>query len=580
MKSRLLSFLEKKRLWLATIDTLPQLALIGLVCGILSGIVIIAFRLLIESTQAGLLPMGDPENYEALSPLMRLLIAIIGALLVGLIFDVIAKQTRQVGIVHILERLAYHQGRLPLANAVWQFVGGTLSIISGHSVGREGPGIHLGATTGSLMGQSLRLPDNSTRILVSCGAAASIAASFNTPLAGVIFAMEVIAQEYTLAGFTPVILSAVSATTLSRLVFGNTPVFAIPQLAMGSLWELSTVLLAGLIIGCLAALFIRLLQGFTHIWQQHRFWKRALLAGTITGLAAMATPQIMGIGYDTINATLAGHTGLVLLIMLVFFKLFATAACIGLGLPGGLIGPSLVIGASAGGALGLAIQLLFPELVTDPAFYAVIGMAAMMGATLQAPLAALIAIIELTSDPHLILPGMLAVITAGLTCSEIFRQPSVFTMLIKERGLDFRNDPVAQSLRRQGVARIMDRSFITTGAETTIQDTRTMLEKNPLWVVIQKDDLQPAVMPASNLAQYLAETDLTDVQDDAVNLLEIPAQRSQAALIDLRATLQEALDTLNRESLDFACIASNPKQLTTIQGIITRQDIESHYIYR
>jgi len=171
MKSRLFSFLEKKRLWLATIDTLPQLALIGLVCGIFSGIVIIAFRLLIESTQAGLLPMGDPENYEALSPLMRLLIAIIGALLVGLIFNVIAKQTRQVGVVHILERLAYHQGRLPWANAVWQFVGGALSIISGHSVGREGPGIHLGATTGSLMGQSLRLPDNSTRILVSCGAA-------------------------------------------------------------------------------------------------------------------------------------------------------------------------------------------------------------------------------------------------------------------------------------------------------------------------------------------------------------------------------------------------------------------------
>ncbi len=581
MKSRLKGLLEKKRRWLTTIDTLPQLALIGLICGLLSGLVIIAFRLLIETTQAGLLPQGDPENYEALSPVMRLVIAVVGALIIGLIFDIIARQTRQVGVVHVMERLMYHQGRLPLANAVWQFIGAALSIISGHSVGREGPGVHLGAATGSLTGQFLRLPDNSTRTLVSCGAAASIAASFNTPLAGVIFAMEVIAREYTLAGFTPVILAAVSATALSRLVFGDEPVFTIPLLEMGSLGELSYVLFSGLVIGCLAALFIWLLRKFTRLWQQRRFWQRALLAGVLTGLAAMAVPQIMGVGYDTINATLAGQAGIALLIMIVLFKLFATTACVGLGLPGGFIGPTLVIGACAGGALGLVAQWIFSDQVTGPAFYAVIGMAAMMGATLQAPLAALIAIIELTADPHIILPGMLAVIAAGLTCSEIFKQPAVFDMLIKERGLDFRNDPIAQSLRRQAVKHIMEKNLVLTTSMTSTNEITGILKKNPLWiVVIHEDDAYPVVMPASNLAQFLVENDLGSSQNNRVNLLEIPARRYQAVLIDLEATLQEALETLDQEGLDTACVASDAQQAASIKGIVTRQDIEAHYIFK
>ena len=577
MKSRLRIFLENKRLWLATIDTLPQLALIGLVTGLLTGLVIIAFRLLIESTQTGLLPLGDPENYEGLSPVLRLAIPIVGALFIGLIFDMIARETRQVGIVHVIERLMYHQGRLPLVNAVWQFIGAALSIISGHSVGREGPGVHLGAATGSLTGQFLRLPDNSTRVLVSCGAAASIAASFNTPLAGVVFAMEVIVREYTLAGFTPVILSAVSATTLSRLVFGDTPVFAIPLLEMGSLWELSFVLLSGLFIGCLAALFIRMLLAFTRLCQQRRYWQRALLAGVITGVTAMIVPQIMGVGYDTINVTLAGQIGLAMLLVIALFKLLATAACVGLGLPGGFVGPSLVIGACAGGALGLVAQSIFPGQVTGPAFYAVIGMASMMGAVLQAPLAALIAIIELTADPHLILPCMLAVITAGLTCSEIFRQPAVFDMLMRERGLDFRNDPVAQSLRRQGVARVMERNFVIAPEEATAQEIRELLKKNPLWIVLITEDRLPTVMPASNLAQYLAEHDTALSQGERVNLGDIPAQRSQAALVDLRATLQESLEILNQEGLDTACVVADIHRPENIQGIITRQDIEAHY---
>ncbi|MEE8378859.1 MAG: chloride channel protein, partial [Gammaproteobacteria bacterium] len=213
--------LDRFRSRLASVDALPQLAILGLVSGVLVGIVIVLFRLAIENTQISFLPNGDTENYEALSATWRFGLPAIGGLVIGLVFQALSHTGGvQVGIVHVLERLSYYQGHLPFRNFLLQFFGAAISIISGHSVGREGPSVHLGSASGSLLGQWLHLPNNSIQTLVACGAAAGIAASFNTPLAGVIFSMEVIMMEYTIAGFTPVILSAVSATAITRLVFG------------------------------------------------------------------------------------------------------------------------------------------------------------------------------------------------------------------------------------------------------------------------------------------------------------------------------------------------------------------------
>ena len=200
---------------------MPQLAMLAIPVGLLSGGVIILFRMLVESGQGLLLPGGDVEYYEGLPPELRLVLPVAGGLLIGLLWQALKPAGREVGIIHVMERLAYHQGRLPWRNAVAQFIGAALSIISGHSVGREGPSVHLGATSGSLLGQWLRLPNNTNRTLAACGIAAAIAASFNTPLAGVIFAMEVVMMEYSLISFAPVILSAVTATTLTRIVFGE-----------------------------------------------------------------------------------------------------------------------------------------------------------------------------------------------------------------------------------------------------------------------------------------------------------------------------------------------------------------------
>jgi H+/Cl- antiporter ClcA len=568
--------LDALRLRLSRAEALPQLATLGVICGLLTGIVIIAFRLLIEVSQSLFLPGADPENYEGLAMMWRFLLPLAGGLALGLVFHFLPAEARHVGVVHVMERLSYHQGRLPLRNAFIQFLGGALSIIAGHSVGREGPAIHLGAASGSVAGRYLGLPNNSLRVLAGCGVAAAIAAAFNTPLAGVVFAMEVVIMEYTVAGFAPVILAAVSATALSQIVYGSAPAFTVPNIALGSLLELPFILALGVAIGALAAAFIVITGLFAKTSKTVPVWARLTAAGALTGLLALLVPEIMSIGYDTVNAALLGQLTLVTLGGIVLFKLLATAAGIGLGLPGGLIGPVLVLGATAGGLLGIVGQALAPTEASTIGLYVLLGMGAMMAGALQAPLAALTAVLELTGNPNIIMPGMLAVIAATLTARVVFRQPSVFVVLLRSRGLDYRNDPVTQSLRRLGVGGRMD-SHVTILPRTVDRDrAQAELALNPNWILVREDVKFVALLPAVDLARALKE------QPEATefDLLAIPAERSQVAGVLLQATLQEALEKLIATGAEAVYVSDDaPAGAEHVYGVLTRERIERSYRY-
>ena len=565
---------ERLHMRLAMLDSLGHLAILSVLAGLLSGLVIIAFRLIVESIQAGFLD-GDPENYEALSWIWRLLLPIAGGLIIGLVFHATQAKNRAVGVVHVMERLAYHQANLPTTNAIMQFFGAAVSIICGHSVGREGPAIHLGATSGSRIGQWLHLPNNSTRTLVACGVAAAIAASFNTPLAGVIFSMEVVLMEYTLAGFIPVILAAVAATALTQAFYGNEPAFSVPAMQLGSLGELPYVISTGLFVGCLAALFIQSLQFFSRQLKNQPIWQRTTVAGIIVGLLAVAMPAIMGIGYDTVTGAMFGDMGIWLLLGILALKLLATTAGLGLGLPGGLIGPTLVIGATAGAAVGFVAGIVSPDTVSSPALYAMIGMGAMMGATLQAPLAALTALLELTANPNIILPGMLAIVSASLINRQLFKKDSVFITLMRARGLDYHDNPIAQSLRRVCIAKAMDKDIASCGPAITITEADELLRQHPHWLVVQSSEQAAFILPAGDLARHLKSN-----PDANINLAGIPAARRQTTVIDMRATLQEALDTLHKTKTEALVVTDEASPSShTIFGIVTREDIEEHYRY-
>ncbi len=567
-------WLDHFGLGLAGIDALPQLAMLAIPVGLLSGGVIVLLRLLVESGAALYMPGGDGENFEALALSVRLLLPAAGGLVIGLVWQNLQAETRQVGIVHVMERLAYHQGNLPLRNSIAQFFGISLCILCGHSVGREGPGAHLGATSGSQLSRWLRLPNNSRRTLAACGIAAAIAASFNTPLAGVIFSMEVVMMEYTLLSFAPVILAAVIATTLTQAVFGGEPVFTVPYTQLGSLMELPIILATGLLLGCLAALFIHLLQHTTTRSMAWPIWLRCTLGGTLVGIIAVAVPEVMGIGYDTVNKALVGELGLVALLTIAFAKLLATALGIGLGLPGGLIGPTLVIGAVAGGAVGIVADTWLPGDIATPAFYALIGMGTVMGATLQAPLAALTAMLELTANPHIIMPGMLALIGAVLVSREIFGKESVFVVLMKTRGLDYHDNPVRQMLQRVGVASVMDRGLETLPVVAEQARIRQALQREPRWILMTADNAPVALMPAADLARHMQSENI----DDPVDLHEIPAARQDITGLDFQATLQEAAESMDKANTEALYVTRiTIPGISRIYGIVTRSDIDRYY---
>ena len=408
-----------------------RIALLGAVTGLMAGLLVTLFRFSIEMSQALFLPDGRIGNYEALPGWLRLLLPAGGALLLGIVYERLPVGMRSVGIVHLLNFMRFRKQSLPFSNAMVQFFAGVLAIVSGQSVDREGPGVHLGAANAALLGRKLRLSEDEDYLLAAAGGAAAIAAAFNTPLAGVIFVIEVLRVRYAINNIVPVIVAAVVGTVISRLVYGESPAFAVPALSIGSLAELPMIVLMGLFIGVIGAGFIHASARAARFTLEWRPLYAFTLAGLVTGLLAQWSPAIMGVSYDAVDRIFHDQLGLQALLLLLFAKLIATAVSVGVRLPGGMIGPSLIIGGAVGGIMEMAVQGMYPFYQGSAGFYAMVGMVAMMGATLRAPLAALVALMELTGNLHLILPGMIAVVIAEITTRSLVGDVSAFTALLK-----------------------------------------------------------------------------------------------------------------------------------------------------
>lgn len=409
-------------------------ALLGVLSGVLASLVVLSFQAAIELGQSLLLPSGQGGDYASLEPWLRLLIPTAGGLLLGLFFDRLPIEQREVGITHVLRRLhTPGKERLPWKNLFTQFFGAVAAIVSGHSVDKEGPSVHIGAASANVIGQRMRVSAEEDYTLAACGAAAAISAAFNTPLAGIIFVVEVLRVRYEVSRFLPVIVASVVGAVITRTLFHAEPMFSVPSLSFATNWEYVNPILLGLFVGGLAIGFISLCEA---VAMRTRTWRNSVafaIAGLVTGALALWTPQIMGTSYRTLDDLLAGQLDTYLVLSLILTKLLATGMAVGMRVPGGLIGPTLLIGGAAGSGLGLLFATFFPLEAASPAFYATIGMAAMMGATLRAPLAALTALLELTANPNIILPGMLAVASAELTNRLALGKDSVFETLMKMR---------------------------------------------------------------------------------------------------------------------------------------------------
>lgn len=578
-------------------DALPQLAVLGLLSGLITGGVILLFRFAIEWPLEHLLPGAGSESFEELDLLTRSILPLAGAVVLGLFLQKISIQKRKVGVVHVMERLNYHQGYISIRSALVQFVTGVATVVTGQSAGREGPAVHLGAAFSSLMGQWMRLPNNSIRTLVACGCAAAISASFNTPISGVIFAMEVVMMEYTIAGFTPIILASVTAAVVSQAAYGSEPAFSVPPLNMNSLLEIPWIIAIALIIGIAAAAFIQLVETFSR-YQKRPVILRLSIAGLLMVPFAIFVPQVMGIGYDTVQLTIDNQLSFWLLLGVGIAKLLITSVTVGLGMPSGMIGPTLFMGATLGGAMGLIGAQIFPDMASSIGFYAMLGMGAMMGAVLQAPLAALMALMELTRNPNIILPGMLIITTASLITSEAFGKKSVFLTMLKTQGMSYHNSPVIQALRRVSVGAIMERNILRTERYLTEEEARKVLKSEPKWLIIEGHKRPTALMPAVDLARFLEnicastpdankkagdgdEETTADGGPEKIDLINIPANRRDIAPVQYQATLDEALNVFEQTNAEALYVQRHvAPTIQRIYGVLLRSDIENHYQYR
>ena len=573
------NLLNKYRRYLTNYESLLAYSLLGLVGGVASGLVVLGFELSIVEL-ARLWGVGNGgEDFESLPRWAWFALPAGGALLLGGLYSLLKPQDREAGIVHVLSRMHANYGVLPPRNAVLQFIGGAFALATGQSGGREGPGVHLGGAINSLLGQRLGLPHNSLRVLIACGTAGGIAAAFHTPLAGVIFAMEVIVAEYTVVGFIPVMLAAVSASAVSLSLSGNEPLFALPAMRTASLGEIPMILLLGFCCGLAVAAFIRLIKltGSVAHWP---VMVRFTFAGCITGALALGVPQILGIGYDSLQLVVQGEVALSLLLLIAVCKLVATATSSGLGLPVGLIGPNLLIGACLGGALGLISARLGLSLDSDPVLYVVIGMGAAMGAVLNAPLAAILAVIEMTHTVSIGLPAMLAIITATLTNTVMFRQRSAHQTVLRQMQRVVPDDPLNQLLHRTDVSSVMDNRVVPVPAALQPQDLEPLLEFKPTWCLLEREEEDLYLVQGGELLEWLGEQALDE--GTAIDLTQADIRRWTMTRVPLQASLRQAMDTLRAQTVEAAIVAERSKKTgkRILHGVLTRESIEKFTLAR
>jgi len=553
-------------------------ALLGIVGGIASGLIVLLFELAIVHS-AALWQVGrQAEGFEALPAWLRLGLPVGGALLLGIAFSFLRPADREVGIVHLLSRLNTQYGILPARNAAVQFLAGAFALATGQSGGREGPGVHLGAAANSLLGQKLGLPNNSLRVLIACGTAGGIAAAFHTPLAGVIFAMEVIIAEYTVAGFLPVMLSAVSASAVSRyLTEEGTLFFTLPSIELHSLLEIPYIILLGAVCGLAMTLFIQISR-FAARLSTWPVLIRFTLAGLLTGALAIRIPEIMGMGYDTLNLILQGEPGLAALALLVGAKLLATGFSCGVGMPVGLIGPSLLTGAGIGGMMGIVGGTLFPEHSSAISLYIVLGMAAAMGAVLSAPLAAILAVIELTDSVNAAMPALLAIVAAYLTNTGLFRQTSAHETVLRQLQRRVTDDPINQLLHRTHIASTMEISVLPVPAE--LPPEQRLPDPPPRWCLVQRDGRPLYMVQGAELGNWL-EHAIAGEEQDHTDLTKADIRRWTVAPIPIQATLRQALDTMRDSTVEAVCVyGRNVRGEQILQGVVTRETIENFALAR
>lgn len=383
----------------------------------------------------------------------------------------------------------------------------SLLIGAGASVGREGPVVQIGASVGSSLAQLFRLPGHLRRVCLAAGAAAGIAATFNAPIAGTLFAIEVILLDIEIAYISHIIVAAITASFVSRLFWGDFPAFDAGHFALSGNWELVVYLGLGVAAGILSVGFMHLVFTTDKAFERLPVpgWIKPALGGVLLGLIALELPQVMGVGYETVNLALSSSMALGLAALLLLAKAAATAVCLGSGMSGGVFAPSLVLGAGLGTVVALAADALVPGANLVPGHYALAGMGAFVAGTTLAPITAVLTIFELTDSYRVIMPLMAACITSSVVC-RLFFGHSIYEMKLLKQGVSIVRGHDVGILRDLSVAEYMHRDFEALSVTDSFRDVLAAATSSPYphFVVLDEKGLLAGVLSLRDLRAHLA----------------------------------------------------------------------------
>ena len=551
------------------------LIILSVVVGVGAGFGALIFRWLIGFFHTIFFDYGTLlfSQITAHPKLLIPLIPMVGGLLVAPITYRLAKEARGHGVPEVMLAVALRGGIIRPFIALAKSIASSICIGSGGSAGREGPIVQIGSALGSTVGQIFKMSGNRVKILVGCGAAAGISATFNAPIAGVLFALEIILGDFTIHAFSPVILSSVIATVISRAFLGNFPAFFVPAYDLVSVWEMPMYIGLGLLAGVFSVLFIKVLyksEDLFEAWKINSYLKPAF-GGLMLGILGIFYPQLFGVGYEAISSALHGETVLWVLFLLVFMKIAATSLTLGSGGSGGIFAPSLFMGAVLGGFFGSLVHLAFPEVTATPGAYALVGMSAMVAGTMHAPITAMLIIFEMTGDYRIILPLMLASVLSSLLSHKLSRE-SIYTMKLVRRGINLKAGKDISILGSVFVREVMSHQWESISHSMPLGKLLPFVEssKESIFPVVDyKGDLE-GTMSFQDIRNLITKRSL----DDLVIVKDVVSSNPLTLFPD--ETLMGALQKFGLQDVEALPVVErhNPKKLV---GVLKRGDVISYY---
>ena len=493
--------------------------------------------------------------------------------MVGPLVYFFAREAKGHGVPEVMEAVALRSGMIRKRVVLVKSLASAISIGTGGSVGREGPIVQIGSAIGSVIGQLFRISGDRIRTLVGCGAAAGIAATFNAPIAGSMFALEIILGDFGLATFSPIVISSVTATAVSRHFLGDTPAFIVPGYQLVSAWELPMYAVLGLFCAIVAVLFAKTLYFSEDTFDKLKIpeYLKAMVGGLMLGSMALLYPHILGVGYPAMDMALMQELSLWTMLILVGIKIMATSITIGSGGSGGVFAPSLFLGAMAGGFFGTVVHPFFPGATASPGAYSIVGMAAVVSGTTRGPLSAILILFEMTGDYKIILPLMIACIISALASGRLLKE-SIYTLKLARRGVNIRAGKEINVLKSLYVKDVMNPNVETVSEDMSLEKLAEQISKskNNSFPVLNQEGQLTGILSFIDYRNALFEEDLKDI------IVAKDLASTNLVTISYEDNLFNALEKISLKDFSILPVVS-PADPSQLLGVLSRRDMISAY---